>query len=178
MNATRKATLPKEKLADFQPSEEFAIKDKNLQTLQAWLTDRYRRTAFPDELVNRLKPAEEVFAKAVKKSTDEILGIFVDYEPEEDGLEEQEPYSLYLTVVYSTDVAGAEGKAQSIVQKLREAFDKHFKQGGKWRHIELRGCAALSDTEFTLRDVLQTKQYRLEYLSYRLDPPGPVAEII
>lgn len=75
-------------------------------------------------------------------------------------------------------MAGAEGKAQSIVQKLREAFDKHFKQDEKWWHIELRRCAALSDTEFTLRDVLQTKQYRLEYLSYRQDPPGPVAEVI
>lgn len=121
---------------------------------------------------------EETFAKAVKKSTDEIIGIFVDYEPEEDGLDEQEPYSLYLTVVYSTDVADAEVKAQGVVQRLKNAFNKHFKLEDKWRHIELRGCAALSDTEFTLRDVLQTKQYRLEYLSYRQEPPGPVAEVL
>jgi hypothetical protein len=113
----------------------------------------------------------------MKKSTHEILGLFVDYDPEDDGLAEQEPYSLYLAVVYSTDVDGAEEKARQIVERIQQAFEKTFKKANVWHGIELLGCTALSDTEFTLRDVLQTKQYRLEYLSYRQDPPGPIAEV-
>ena len=177
LNATRKATVPKQQLASYQPESALAIKDNNLSVLQAWLAARYKRAAFPDELVNRFKPIHDAFVKAAKKTTDEILGIFIDYEPHENGLAAQEPYSLFLTVVFSTDIADAEPHAQQVVNDLCEAFDKYFRKNDHWQLIELRGCVALSDTEFTLRDVLQTKQYRLEYISYRQDPPGEIAEV-
>lgn len=174
--AIRKAVLPKEKLADFEPDPSLAVTGKNLPALQAWLADRYRRSAFPDELVKRLEPVESVFSKAVKKSTSEILGLFIDYDPEEDGLSEDEPYQIVLLVVYDGDTAEAEAKALAVADTLTAAFKQHYLDNGKWRLLELQQCTALSDTEFTLRDVLQTKRYRLEYLSYRQDPPGQTAE--
>ena len=39
--------------------------------------------------------------------------------------------------------------------------------------VVLRHCEAYSEQEFTLRDLREMIEYRLEYLSYRMDPEGP-----
>lgn len=72
LNATRKATVPKQRLASYQPESALEIKDNeikdNLRVLRTWLAARYKRAAFPDELDKRLKPIRDAFVKAAKKN--------------------------------------------------------------------------------------------------------------
>ena len=54
LNATKRCMVPKDMLANVNPSEEIEIDSKARNVLQFWLAARYRRSAFPDEFDRRL----------------------------------------------------------------------------------------------------------------------------
>jgi hypothetical protein len=74
--------------------------------------------------------------------------------------------------VYSTHVSDDREKAEQEANKLRLSFEKEFLDQGLWHSIDLRACEAVADTVFSVRDMYDYKQWRLEHLSLRQDPPG------
>jgi hypothetical protein len=76
--------------------------------------------------------------------------------------------------VYITDkdeyAPFAEQVASNLKAKFPSLLDK-TKASGK---VDLRQCEAVSEMEFTLRDMRDTEEYHLEHLSYRTEPPGPM----
>lgn len=97
----------------------------------------------------------------------------LDYKPE-DELSPEEPYELWLSIVYTTDEAEYGPMAEKIASKLNIEFPKLLKKTQDHGTVDLRQCKAFSESEFSLRDMRETVEYHLEHLSYRTDPPGPI----
>lgn len=164
--ATEKRVISKNKLLVSAPDATFSLADKNRKILQRWLAARYRRHAFPDTLNRRLGQA---FEKNIKKSADEVLAVFIDYQPRNAELSEDEPYELWLYVVADTAKPESIEKATTIAQALKEALSNQ-------RGLDIVECDAKADTEFTLADTRRFDEFRLEHLSFRHEPFGAIAE--
>lgn len=97
--ATEKRYIAKANLIGVDPGADFLLTDDNRQILQRWLAIRYRRHAFPDELNRRV---ESIFKKAeesLKKNSDGIIAIYINYQPRSKELSDNEPYELWVDVV-------------------------------------------------------------------------------
>jgi hypothetical protein len=170
LNAFNKFSVDKKKLIGIDPDQDAILtaKDAN-NTLQAWLAAHYKRAAFPDDLNSRMEPIKKKLSSADPRA---IRGIWILYEPDDNRLPDNAPYELWIKVVYSTtEKYDAKTKAEQHANKLRLSFEKEFFKQGNWHSIDLRTCDAIADTAFTLLDILTYKQWRLEHLSLRQDPP-------
>jgi hypothetical protein len=95
------------------------------------------------------------------------------YDPEDNHLPAEIPYELRLKIVYSTRVSDSKARAEREAGKLRLSFEKNFLNQGLWHSIDLHTCEAVPDVVFSVRDLLDGyKQWRLEHLSLKQDPPG------
>jgi hypothetical protein len=168
--ATEKVIVFKNILETFEPDENHDL-NSSRQVLQIWLAARYRRHALPNSLVDRLKDFLTYVDKQGKQHSAGILSFRVKYEPKEE-LTSDEPYEFWLNIIYCTDNIDYGSVAEKMASDLKQKFsDKVLKaNAGK---VDLRQCEAFSESEFTIRRMRETEEYRLEYLSYRTDPPEP-----
>jgi len=174
-HATRKISIQKNILSEHEPDDRFDFEDAGLAILRDWLAVRYKRQAFPDGFNERLTPIAKFLEDQGKKYAAGIIGYWLDYQPRDVELAQNETYELWLYIVYADDDLAYEDNAKKVVEMLRTKFSDLKKKSADKGDIELRDCEAYSEREFTLGDVRDNLQYRLEYLSHRIDPPGPVA---
>ena len=169
-----KVTVNKTVLIDVDPDPDAVLTRKGVETLQGWLASRYKRAAFPDDLDGRMKPIKDKLRSVDKDAVRAIIGTWVRYEPEVNHLSDDVPYELWVKIVYSTEEYDAQSKAERHANKLRSSFEKNFfnRDEGVWHSIDLRACEAVADNVFSVRDLCDYKQWRLEHLSLRQDPPG------
>jgi len=168
LNANQKFSIPKGELIKIAPSND-TLDDKSKGVLQTWLSIRYRRHAFPDNLAARLIPVEEFLKKEGKKHSQEIMGYWLNYEPRKIELGNEEPYELWIRIVYSSDIVDAETKAKVLADKLKRDFGKIIQKSSDAGRIDLRLCEASADTEFTLYDQRNYLEYSLEYISHQAE---------
>jgi len=171
--ASWKVLILKKDLAEYEPDDQLSIDYKSLKILQSWLAARYRRPSLPDALVDRLKPVFGFMEKQGKKYAAGILGYWFDVDPRSGDLPPEEPYELWINIVYTIDFPEAEQNAIDLADSVKEKFPDLMAKTEGFGPVELRYCKAFSEQEFTLRDLRETIEYRLEYLSYRMDPEGP-----
>ena len=172
--ASRKISIPKCVLAKHEPDERVILERQQRAILQDWLAARYKRQALPDSFNVRFKPLVEFLEKQGKKHASGVIGYWLDYEPRDIELPTEQPYELWLYIVYSIEDRAFEGTARAIATELKEKFFKLMSKTSDNGNLDLRDCEAYSEEEFTLKDLRSNLQYRLEYLSHRTDPPGPV----
>ncbi len=171
--ASRKVVINKDALANCSPDERFSIDPKSLRILQSWLAARYRRQALPDVLVNRLCPVFDFMEKQGKKYAKGILGYWFDVDPRSGDLSSEEPYEIWINIVYTIDDQEAGQNGVVLAKSIKEKFPGLMAKTEDLGPVVLRHCEAYSEQEFTLRDLREMIEYRLEYLSYRMDPEGP-----
>jgi len=169
--ASRRVIVPKNSLEVIQPDQTYNL--ITLQTLQSWLAVRYRRIALPNSLVERLRSVSAYIEKEGKRNSAGILSFRLSYEPK-DELSPEEPYELCLSIVYVTDKAEHTTMAEEVAQKLKTEFPNLLEKTKDSGTVDLRECKAVSEMEFTLRDMRDTVEYNLEHLSYRTEPSGPI----
>jgi len=169
--ASKKLILQKNKLEAVQPDESYRLHSQ--QILQSWLAVRYRRHALPNSLVARLGEVFKYIDKKGKNNSSGILSFRLSYDPE-DELPPEEPYELWLRVVYITDKDEYRTMSENIAQSLKTEFPQLLEKTKACGTVILRKCEAVSEMEFTLRDMRDTVEYHLEHLSYRTEPSGPV----
>ena len=169
--ASRRAMVQKNSLEVIQPDQTYSL--ITLQTLQSWLAVRYRRIALPNSLVERLRYVSNYLEREGKRNSSGILSFRLSYEPQDELLPE-EPYELWLSIVYVTDKAEYAAMAADIAQNLKTEFPNLLEKKKDSGTVDLRKCEAVSETEFTLRDMRDTVEYNLEHLSYRTEPSGPI----
>lgn len=162
--ATQKINFEKTKLNPYQPANTPELAPGELPVLQSWLAARYKRQALPDALQERLRPLFTKMEKQAAKKPSAILGYWLEYDPREE-LPPEEAYEVGISVVYSIDDLDFADFAGEIAVIL---------SGEKIEGVDLSRCAALSEEEFTIRDLRHQVQYRAEHLSYRTEPHGPV----
>ncbi len=163
--ASRKFNLLKVKLHQHQPDNETKLVSGEVKVLQSWLAARYKRQTLPDSLQERLRPLFKKMDKLGGKNAQAVLGYWLDYQPREE-LKPENPYEVWLSVVYSTEHPEFEKAANDIAESLNNTKNL--------TGLDLIQCAAYSEEEFTLKDLREQVQYRAEHLSYRTDPHGPV----
>jgi hypothetical protein len=173
--ATEKRAIRKIQFQDYQPDPNFVLPEKELLALRSWLAARYRRAVIPDGLQRLVK---EIFEDTFKKSDRPraLDRIYIDFEPDEEELPNGEKYELNVVVVYDSHEPGAKEIAEKTVDRLVAQFKKKYFGDGNWNGVELRSCVPKADTSFTLFDVKNHKQVRLEYLSLRAELPGEAHE--
>jgi hypothetical protein len=171
LSALRRVIVQKNSLEAIQPDQTYSLITR--QILPSWLAKRYRRLALPNSLLERLRPVSTYIEKEGKRNSSGILSFRLSYEPQ-DELPSEEPYELWLSIVYVTDQAEYATMAANIAQKLKTEFPKLLEKTKDSGTVDLRMCEAVSETEFTLRDMRDTDEYNLEHLSYRTEPSGPM----
>jgi hypothetical protein len=169
LSAINKDSIDKRILFGVDPDQDAVLTQKSVKILQRWLAARYNRAAFPDDLNSRMKPIKK---KLRSVDSEAIFGIWMKYEPEDNCLSDETPYELWVKLVYSTHIFDGREKAEQEAIKLRLSFEKKFFDQGLWHSIDLRVCEAVADTVFSIRDMYDYKQWRLEHLSLKQDPPG------
>lgn len=169
--ASRRVVVQKNSLEAIQPNQTYSLITR--QTLQSWLAVRYRRIALPNSLVERLRSVSNYIEKEGKRNSSGILSFRLSYEPQDELLPE-EPYELWLSIVYVTDKAEYATMAANIAQSLKTEFPNLLEKTKDSGTVDLRKCEAVSEIEFTLRDMRDTVEYNLEHLSYRTEPSGPI----
>ena len=170
--ASKRLILQKNRLLAVQPDESYRLTHSR-QILQSWLAARYRRHALPNSLVDRLREVFAYIEKKGKNNSSGILSFRLSYDPEDELLPE-EPYELWLNVVYITDKDEYRAMSEDIAQSLKTEFPNLLEKTKDYGNVILRKCEAVSEMEFTLRDLRETVEYHLEHLSYRTEPSGPV----
>lgn len=138
-----------------------------------WLASWYSRAAFPDELVERMKwkdqgpSLREYFEISARKNSDNFLDIFLDL-GEDRGLElaESEVYQLSVTVVYSDDDQDPMS-AREIARGVGVTCHRNYGTGANAVRINLDKCAAVSDMDFTLRDLRRQDRWLLDSVSIK-----------
>jgi hypothetical protein len=170
--ASRRVIVNKNILEAVQPDQTYELIGSR-QILQSWLAARYRRHALPNSLVERLREVSKYIQEKGKKNSSGIVSFRLRYDPEEE-LPPEEPYELWLSIVYITDKAEYGSIAEQIASDLKARFPSLLDKTNASGRVDLRRCEAVSEMEFTLRDMRDTEEYHLEHLSYRTDPPGPM----
>lgn len=170
--ASKRLILQKEVLGEIQPDTTYKLTNSR-QILQSWLASRYRRHALPNSLVERLRAVFKHIDNEGKKNAAGILSFRLSYDPEEE-LPPEEPYELSISIVYITDQNEYTEMAKKIALNLNKSFPNLLEKTKENGKVDLRECAAISEMEFTLRDMRDTVEYHLEHLSYRTESSGPV----
>ncbi len=173
--ASNKIAVDKMALNAFAPRSDTYLSPENQAIFQIWMASRYRRSAFPDEFERRLKDHKlaEKIAKTVKPLGDKITGVFFDVD---EGIETlrngaDDVYLLDISILHVADKEGAEEAAQTAASIIEAAFnDKLRKPTGKWQHLELRYCEAISESVLSYQQFKHTKRWRLDHISLASDP--------
>ncbi len=181
--ATAKAFISKEALLNHTPQTDLRLAPNALSILQRWLAARYRRAAFPDEFDRRLEDTgmKDQLTKILKPSGMHIPAIFFDVDQGEEVTRDgpDDPYTLdiYLLHVTTPDPAVAEAAANAARDQIEKAFKaKLYIDNTGWQHIELGNCTVISDESMTYAQSRILKEWRLEYISLRAEPPQTIME--
>jgi hypothetical protein len=170
--ASKRLILHKNMLENLQPDETYKLNTHSGQILQSWLAARYRRHALPNSLVDRLTAVFKHINDKGKKNSAGILSFRLSYDPK-DELPAEEPYELWISIVY-IDKDEYREMAVNIASSLEKEFPNLLEKTKHSGTVDLRKCEAVSEMEFTVRDMRDTVEYHLEHLSYRTEPSGPV----
>ena len=161
-----KTFIDKQKNIDISADTSLEIESKNLKLLQSWLSSRYKRHSFPEELARRLNKLQnkiETNGKKTSKSSG-IIALFINADPWDEELEDGYPYEIEIVVVYESEISGAETNAQTLAQDIKNFLD----QVEKDFPYSLDGQVVIrSDAEFTLKDMRSYVEWRFEHLSFR-----------
>ena len=170
-----RVTVEKRELLIHDPDSNWTLSREEKTILVRWLASRYSRPAFPDELVERLRLVNNDFRKAARYHGDKVIGVFIDFEPGDEIQSKDEPYAIGISVVYDGSRKDAGASSSRLCDALSSIFAKAYRQGPEhWKEIELVQCDSIADTEFTYYEAMRSHPYRLDDLSLRRTPHGPL----
>jgi len=165
------------------PRTDFKLDLSGHHILQDWLAAPYKRSAFPDVFEDRLKESglADKLTAILRPYGKYIRSLLFDVDGGEEvaRTDPTDTYALRIYVLYATeqDPEKAGLAADEVREKIAAAFHKRlFDPQQKWTQIELCDCDVISDKAMTISDAAALKQWRLEHLSLREDPPEPMLE--
>lgn len=185
--ATSKHSICKSDLFAKPPRKDMWLDVQGLRILQRWLAARYSRAAFPEAFEDRLRaavvPRKRDFLKKIEHiledGGDHIRALLFDLD-EGKNIERKTPDDLYqLGIVVLYDGVRDEPTAAAAATKAAEALEELFETAfhlrtGAWQNIHLQYCDPISDSAITVAQSEALKQWRLEHMSLKDDPPAPM----
>ena len=169
--STCKRVLPKSELARFEPDSALRCDAKTLAIIRSWLSSRYNRAAFPDEFVNRMKDtkADAKLADALKNYGNHISFVYFDLD---DGQciehAQDDPYKLRIFLVFNpgNDAEAAADAADKAAEKVEEVVSARLSARTA---IVLEACMPISEDDITVSQARTLTQWRLEYMTLKVD---------
>lgn len=176
---TTKTALEKAAVLAAAPRADMTLSAKARVTLQHWLAARYYRAAFPEEFEARLKakPAKlnEKIVKAMQEAGKHVLAVYFDLDSGEENERSgsDDVYELMITLLYDSEnnEEAAHAAAQKAADDIETAFEVALYSNGKWRDINLLSCDTASDGAMSVAASRMLKQWRLDHMSLKEDPP-------
>ena len=174
-----KTALKKDAVLATKPRADMTLSAKGRVTLQHWLAARYYRAAFPEEFEARLqaKPGKlnEKIVKAMDEAGQHVLAVYFDLDKGEEH-ERNGPddvYELRITLLYDSekDEESAHAAAQKAADAIENAFEAALCSNDKWRDINLMSCDTASDNALSVAASRMLKQWPLNHMSLKEDPP-------
>jgi len=179
LDSSKRYFVTRDSLGDHVTDSDWALSDPDLSTLRQWLVSWYARPAFPDEFNRRMrhsaagptgikgKSLVEFLDEVGRDYTHEILDIFFDL-GDELGVElpAEEPYSLRITVVYDETKQDKDALRQ-VINGIESVAQANFGVGPHATGILLEACVAVSDEDFTLRDLRRQQRWMLDHVSLK-----------
>lgn len=178
--ASDKLSIDKSLLAPFAPDAAYRLSSKSLSVLRNWLSVRYKRAAYPDHFVARMRDTklDEKLAGRIRKYP-AISTIFFDVDRgEEKDHSDGSPYELSVILAY---VPGDDPDATfDLVSPAEDEIEQLFVERAynaeteTWKGIALRKCVLVSEDDLTVSQARMLSQWRLEHMSLRADDDQPV----
>lgn len=161
-----KQSFSKEEFINATKSQSIVLTKDSKIALVSWLSARYQRHAFPDELSRRLHVIQREIEKIGRRNPLKgVPSLLINYAPADEELDEGDPYEISLIILYDQEYEGAEQNALILFQKL----SKFNGQINDDLCIEIK---VKNYTEFTLQDYTKYVEWRFEYISLRGEAKG------
>ena len=172
LSIRERRNMDRQALASVRPSLSLVFAPEERRLIAAWLAHRYRRPSYPDAFVERFterKKAEKLRA-LLKKFASPVSGIYVLLRPDSE-VEPEVNYEMSLWLTVKPEVF--ENETQYL--QLQVAFFEPFKGILKsLAGITIKNAMLVSEKDFTVHDVANSKRLDFDYLTHRLgaEPPA------
>jgi hypothetical protein len=180
--ATAKRLIPKQELAAFAPDGAYSFPSKSLPALRSWLGVRYNRAAFPDLFVDRLSQSkvDKRLAKTIEPVGNLLSAVYFDVDGgREIDRSDGSPYELKIVLTYppGDDPEQAAEEVEKLEIEIAHIFEKKLfdQTNGKWNGIALKGCMSISEDDLAVSKARLLTQWRLEYMTLKVDEGQPGA---
>lgn len=164
-SALERFRVGRQLLEQAAPDTFLRLSDRDRAQLTAWLVKRYRRAAFPDAFVERLRPHRSALREVLKDWGDLVTGVFVLLH-QKDELPEGTPYTLTVSATVLAD------RYENEAQRLQDEFQPELEDALRAvPGLIVEAVVVVSEADFSLDDVRHTAQLDLDDLSLRGDEP-------
>lgn len=155
VQAISRISIPRERLAEYDPHPTLTLDEATTRTLPQWLGKRYARTALPDMFNERIRRAQGKIRDALKKDGELVEAIFLTIIPNGE-LPPKEPYTLLVRVV-ARESSLLDPELEQRLERLAERMTAQFR---KCAGVTLVGeCAVVSDEEFTFAEMSRSVEW-------------------
>jgi len=151
--------INRELLLDYS-SKEF-IREEEQIMINAWLTRRINRAAFPDKFEQRWKLRRSQITKIIKR-LELVNDIYIKIAPFSD-IEDDSDYELEIYLLMDAENFD-NPETHAEYTKLKNDLEDQF---NRCPNIDLQSIELTSDAEITLRELQQLRRWDYSYLSYR-----------
>lgn len=176
LQMAKRGFIDRSPIENCKPNEQVSLPSKSKAILVRWLSNRYTTQTLPDVFDQRIKTLVEGKKKPLRKifqqaEATEMLGIYIDLDPPNTDLSDDESYRLTVVLLY---------KAEAFQGTPEYNLDEYAKQVGNCfstaKGVEVRAVMAISDDDVSVNRLRRMRRWQLDFISFR-DPGDDVALI-
>ena len=169
LSAHERGWVDRRLLEPEKPDPNLKLPEDATRLLARWIARRYRRDSFPDQFVQRLseKKPNKKLLKLLEKTGEHISGIFVLLNSQE----ELPPKDDYEVTLWATVPVESFGEEQLRAQLENEFLDELEDILGSFSGIRILDAMVVSEADFSLSDIRNTRKLDYDTLSYRTGEP-------
>lgn len=171
--ATDKSLIPKRQLVGSEPDARWRLSPGGLSVLRSWLAVRYKRAAFPDSFVARMRNKHDLDRRMAKilNRYPAITAVYFIVDSKE--LPPESPYELSIFLTHESgddpdETADSAESAAANVEKLfnEKCFDKKTQT---WQSIRLGKCEPISEDDLPVSKQRLLQEWKLEHISLKAE---------
>jgi len=120
--AHERCSVPRPQLEIISPDPALVLTRKDLLMVLDWVTNRYRRPAFPDAFNERRRPATKKLEKLLAKQAAYVEYVLLQLNTQADPPPDNAPYKVTLLVVMRGDYYADEKKHRTVQKQFTIPF--------------------------------------------------------
>lgn len=157
-----RSVFPREELAKIEPDKR-RLTEHTIAMLADWISKRYVRPAFPDELNRRIDVERSEIGKVLKKYGGPISQILLHHTPDDELPRNQGDYTILLKLVMAQDDYADRAKKETALKAVLP-LEKALKA---CPGIKVADCSLSSESGITLDDLRYSAPWDFDYLTHR-----------